>query len=122
MTEEKKTLNEIAAENFDSAVGQLFYMLSKGAQKPRDYKPKNLPKRITLSLPPEKMEILNTIGDRLGASRAKVATLILDAAINDAAAACGFTIDEKGKIPKKELNWDTTGKGLYGFSFPEEEV
>lgn len=106
---------ELLGHKFESAVSNLFDAISKAAMLPRPYKKKKIPNTVTIHLSPEKMEILNTISDRIGASRSGVAGYILDAGIYDAAKGCGFTIDENDKIPKEERNWDCTAN-KFGFS------
>jgi len=108
--------------NKQNTVINFFNQLSSAARKPRPYNKKKIPERISISLDDERMELLNIISDRLGATRAGVAKLILEVAVYDAAIGCGLPLDENGNVPEeKKGDWDTTPKEM-GFSFiPSEE-
>jgi hypothetical protein len=102
-------------------VEQIFEMFTSSAMKPRRYIAKPLPNSVTVGIRPEYMEILHVIASRIGTSRANAATHILEMGIVEAAAGCGFTIDEDGKISDDQKKWDTTPRPM-GFSFnPSDE-
>mgnify|MGYP003618872640 CR=1 FL=1 len=98
------------------AIHDVFEMFSKGAMNPKKYVPKQLPKTVTVTLPIETMEILHVISSRIGTTRAVAAAHILQIGAIEAATGCGFTVDEKGNIPKDQKKWDSTVKTT-GFAF-----
>lgn len=104
-------------------VEQVFEMFASSAMKPRRYIAKPLPNSVTVSIRPEYMEILHVIASRIGTSRTTAATHVLEMGIVEAAAGCGFIIDEDGKISDDQKNWDTSPRpqGFY-FNPSDEEA
>lgn len=109
------------SETQNNPIEQIFEMFSKGAMKSRPYSAKTMPHSITVTIKPETMELLHVISCRIGTTRAVVASHILQIGAVQAAAGCGFTVDEDEKIPESEKKWDVTPKSM-GFShIPEKE-
>lgn len=102
-----------------SNIERLFRMFADGAMAPKRYKATEV-QSVTAYLSPEDMELLQVIACRLGSKRGGVAAHILKLGLAEAAFGCGFTIDEKGRIPDDQKKWDLTPR-QYGFGFPTTE-
>lgn len=95
----------------------LFQLFSASAMRAKPYKEGFLPTTVTAPLEPQVMKVLQVISCRIGAPRTAVAMHILNAGIAEAAAGCGFTMDENWNIPEEQLNWDCSARSA-GISFP----
>lgn len=104
-----------------SPIEQAFEMFAQGAMRPRPYNPAPLPQTVTVTIRPETMEILHTIALRIGTTRANVAAHIIQLGAIEAATGCGFTTDEKERIPDSEKKWDATPKTMGFTHIPENE-
>ena len=100
----------------------LFQMFSSSPMNPKKYVKKPFSDTITVQLRPEEMEKLHVISCRIGAPRKSIAHHILTIGLYEAAAGCGFTLDDLGNIPEEQKNWDLTPRSM-GFSLTggEEE-
>jgi len=126
MEKERKIFDEdglIRNSESESAIEKLFYLFSNAAMNPKAYKKKaTMPASVTVPLGPKEMEILQLIASRIGATRASVAHVILKTGLVEAAAGCGFDVDEEGNIPEEQKTWDLTPKAMgFGFTSTSEE-
>lgn len=104
-------------EESGTNIERCFRMFSGAAIAPKPYKKTKLPQSVTAYLDPGDIETLHVLSCRLGATRGQVAALVLKLGLAEAAAGCGFDLDEEGRILEEEKGkWNVTPR-QYGIGF-----